>query len=64
MNILGNKQDIIKYLNARMTGIGIKEANQYFNLIEVSHIIFYNFFLKKGKYSKYSNILRNFYRNE
>lgn len=43
MSILGNKQDIIKYLNARITGLGIKEANQYFNLIEVSYIIFYNF---------------------
>ena len=43
MSIFGNKQDIIKYLNARITGLGIKEANQYFNLIEVSYIIFYNF---------------------
>ena len=33
-NFLGNKQDIIKYLNARMTGIGIAEANEYFNKIQ------------------------------
>ena len=33
-NFLGNKQDILKYLNARMTGYGITEANNYFNQIQ------------------------------
>ena len=33
-NFLGNKQDILKYLNARMTGYGIAEANNYFNQIQ------------------------------
>ena len=35
---LGNKEDIIKYLTSRMTGYGIKEANDYFRLIEVTNI--------------------------
>ena len=33
-NFLGNKQDILKYLNARMTGYEITEANDYFNKIQ------------------------------
>jgi hypothetical protein len=37
---LGNKEDIIKYLTARMTGYGIKEANDYFREIEVTNIYF------------------------
>ena len=37
MSNLGNKQDIIKYLTSRMTGFGIKEANEYFYKIEVSN---------------------------
>ena len=44
MSVLGNKQDIMRYLNAIATGIGIKEANQYFNLIEVIYIFLYNLF--------------------
>ena len=39
-NFLGNKEDIIKYLNCRKTGFNIQEANKYFSLIEVRHIIF------------------------
>lgn len=35
---LGNKEDIIKHLNARMTGYGIREANEYFKEIEVINI--------------------------
>lgn len=38
-NFLGNKEDILKYLNCRMTGYGIQEATQYFSQIEVSNII-------------------------
>ena len=29
-NFYGNKEDIIKCLNARLTGYGMQEANQYF----------------------------------
>ena len=39
-NFLGNKEDIIKYLNCRKTVYGIQEANKYFSLIEVRYIIF------------------------
>jgi hypothetical protein len=39
-NFLGNKEDIIKYLNCRKTGCNMQEANKYFSLIEVRHIIF------------------------
>lgn len=44
MSFIGNKQDILKYLHARATGYDIKNANQYFNLIEVIHITFYDLF--------------------
>lgn len=38
---IGNKNDIIKHLTARMTGIGIQESIQYFKRIEVSNIILF-----------------------
>ena len=39
-NFLGNKQDIIKYLNARMTGNDIQKSIEYFNQLEVNYILF------------------------
>ena len=39
-NFYGNKQDIIKHLNSRLTGYGMQEANQYFSQIEVRYIEF------------------------
>ena len=55
-DFLGNKQDILKYLNCRMTGYGIQEANQYFSKIEVS-IKIIKYFTKIEKYSKYTSFL-------
>lgn len=44
-NFYGNKEDIIKCLNARLTGNGMQEANQYFSQIEVTYISFCNSYI-------------------
>ena len=57
MNTLGNKQDIIKYLDARVKGYGIKEANEYFYSLEV---IIYYFIIHHYKLRKILPIFKYF----